>query len=294
MPNAFEIRNLTKTYPGFQLGPLDLDLEPGAVLGYIGPNGSGKTTTLHAMVGLVRSDGGEIDVFGRRNDPEDPVWKSDIGYVGDAHVFYEGWSCARNLKFLSQVYPNWSDKLAGDLAGRLEVPLHKKARELSGGNRVKLALVSALAHSPRLLLLDEPTVGLDPLVRSEVLDVLFEALETGERAIFYSTHILSDIGRLADDLAFLSNGRIVLRAAKDNLADRWRRISFQLPTPQVALQAVVNQKAEGKDYLVVSSDHEVTLQQLGELGARHIQVARMGIDEIAVEILKGARHVAAS
>jgi len=219
MLNAFEIKSLVKKYPDFQLGPLDLTLEPGTVLGYIGPNGSGKTTTMHCLVGLVKAEAGEMKIFGTPNNPNKPEWKLDIGYVGDVHVFYENWTGAKNLKFLKQFYPNWSDKLVADLAKRFELPLDKKAKALSGGNRVKLALISALAHSPKLLLLDEPTSGLDPVVRTEVLDVLFEILESGERAIFYSTHILTDISRLADELAFLNDGKILKRSTKDDLID---------------------------------------------------------------------------
>jgi len=295
MPNAFAIKNVVKTFDDFQLGPLSLELEPGTVLGYIGPNGSGKTTTMHCLVGLLKADSGGMEVFGRRNDPHHPEWKLDIGYVGDVHAFYESWSAEKNLKFISQFYPNWSDRLAADLAKRFNIPLNKKAKELSGGNRVKLALIAALAHSPKLLLLDEPTSGLDPVVRAEVLDVLFEIVESGERAIFYSTHILSDINRLADELAFLDNGKILQRTAKDDLTERWRKISFRLAGNDFhQLTAVVQQRHEGREHQIISSDFEATLQHLQQLGAEDVQAHRMTIDEIAVQILKGAQHVANS
>jgi len=209
--------------------------------------------------------------------------------VGDIHVFYENWTAEKNLKFLSQFYPNWSDDLVAKFAQRFEMPLNKKAKELSGGNRVKLSLISALAHSPKLLLLDEPTSGLDPVVRTEVLDVLFEVLESGERAIFYSTHILSDISRLADELAFLHEGKILQRSAKDDLTDSWRKISFRLEKPDLKFEATVSHLKDGKDHQVISADFERTLKQLRELGAENIQENRMTIDEIAVQILKGVK-----
>jgi ABC-2 type transport system ATP-binding protein len=288
--DAFKLNDVVKTYPEFQLGPLNLQLEPGIVLGYIGPNGSGKTTTMHCMVGLVKTDSGEIEIFGRKNDPNKPEWKLDIGYVGDLHVFYENWSAEKNLRFLSQFYPNWSNQYMEGLIKRFELPAQKKAKELSSGNRVKLSLIAALSHSPKLLLLDEPTAGLDPVVRTEVLNTLFEILEDGERAIFYSTHILTDISRLADDLAFLDNGRLKLRIAKDALTDNWRRISFKLSHNDIKLDAIVNHIHEGNDHQVISSNHKVTLRQLNELGAHNIQENRLGIDEIAVEILKENRN----
>lgn len=294
MPKAFAMRNVVKTFPEFQLGPLDLELEPGTVLGYVGPNGSGKTTTLHSLVGLLKTESGDIEIFGRPNDPNDPAWKLDIGYVGDVHRFYEGWSAARNLEFLSQFYPDWSDTLAADLARRFDLPLNKKARSLSSGNRVKLSLVGALAHSPKLLLFDEPTSGLDPVVRAEVLDVLFEVVESGDRAVFYSTHILSDISRLADDLAFLSDGKLLMRTAKDDLTDRWRRISFRLSGNNIEPEGAVSHRHEGGDHQVVSLDRDVTTRHLAKLGAENIQENRMTIDEIAVQILKRGNHVANS
>ncbi len=286
MTHAFEITNMIKKYPDFQLGPLNLKLDPGTVLGYVGPNGSGKTTTLHCLVGLVRPDQGDMRIFGRFNDLQKPEWKLDIGYVGDVHPFYENWSAAKNLKFLSQFYPKWSDKRVDELAKRFNLPLNKKAKQLSSGNRVKLAVVAALAHSPKLLLLDEPTANLDPVVRNEVLDVFFEVVEDGDKAIFYSTHILSDISRLADDLAFLIDGDIKLRSAKDDLTGLWRRISFRLSRKLESIEAQVAHQQDGKDHQLISSDREATLTQLRELGAENIQETRMMIDEIAVHILK--------
>jgi ABC-2 type transport system ATP-binding protein len=246
------------------------------------------------MVGLVKSEEGEVKIFGRENNPNKPAWKFDIGYVGDVHVFYENWTATKNLKFLKQFYPNWSDTLVNDLVKRFEVPLNKKAKELSSGNRVKLSLVSALAHQPKLLLLDEPTAGLDPVVRTEVLDTLFEILEDGERSIFYSTHILSDISRLADDLAVLHNGQIIQRSGKDNLIEKWRRISFRLEHSNGKIDSVVHHKTEGKDHSVISSDFDMTMAQLKKLGAENILENRMSIDEITVEILKEVKDVNSS
>ena len=286
MNKAFELKDLTKEFPDFKLGPLNLDLEPGQVLGYVGPNGSGKTTTMHCMVGLVKVDSGKIEIFGRENDPNKIDWKFDIGYVGDKQVFYENWSGAKNLKFISQFYPSWSDQMAADLIKRFELPVEKRAKELSSGNRVKLSLVQVLARNPKLLILDEPTAGLDPVVRTELLDVLFELLADGDKAIFYSTHILNDISRLADELAFIENGQIKLKSLKDDLTDNWRRVSFRLTENNVKFDHAVNVENEGNSYKIVSREFQTTLSQLKELGAQNIHETRMGIDEIAVYILK--------
>lgn len=292
--NAFELHNVTKIFPEFQLGPLDLDLEPGTVLGYIGPNGSGKSTTMHCMMGLLRTEAGEINIFGRSNDLNKPEWKHDVGYVGDENPFYENWPCEKNLKFLRQFYPAWSDELVSDLARRFELKLDQKVKTLSTGNRIKLACICALAHQPKLLLLDEPTAGLDPVVRTELLDVLFEALETGERAIFYSTHILSDISRLADDLVFINEGRIHLRTSKEDLVENWRQITFRLSQDTVEIESAVTHQQSGAEHHIISSNVEASQRHLSDLGATNIEETRMGIDEIAVEIIRGSKHVAHS
>lgn len=285
MTKALEIKDVIKTYPDFKLGPLNLDLKPGKVLAYIGPNGSGKSTTMHCLTGLVEVNQGRMKIFGKENKPDKTDWKFDIGYVGDVHVFFEKWTAEENLKLLKKFYPNWSDQLVNTLVDRFRLPLKKKAKDLSGGNRVKLALISALAHSPKLLLLDEPTSGLDPVVRKEVLDTLFEILEDGERAILYSTHILSDINRLADELAFLVDGQLVSRNEKDELTENWRRISFQLGESHVDFHSVVNHTREEEDHQVISRNFKDTLQHLREIGAQNIHDTRLSIDEIAVEIM---------
>ncbi len=290
MEKAFEYRDVVKTFPEFKLGPLNLFLEPGTVLGFVGPNGSGKTTTIQCLMGLLRTDSGQMRVFGRPNDLNQPEWKWDIGYVGDVQVFYERWSGEKNLRFLAQFYPHWSHALAERLADRFRLPLKKRAKDLSSGNRVKLSLVGALAHSPRLLLLDEPTSGIDPVVRSEVLDILFEIQESGDRAIFYATHILPEINRIADELAFIDDGNVWLRTPKDDLIEQWRKLSFRLKGDSRSWPGTVDHDREGDDHHIITSRFSATLAQLKANGAENIREARMSIEEIAVQILKGGRR----
>ena len=289
---AARLVGLTKRFEGFQLGPLDMTLEPGTVLALVGPNGAGKTTTLNCMAGLLVPDEGGAEVFGAPVHPARPAYRRDLGYVGDESGFFQRWTTGRNLDYLARLLPGWSNDRARRLADRFGLPLGKAVNQLSRGNRTKLALVAALAHGPRLLLLDEPTAGLDPVVRSEVLDVLWEVTEDGEHAVLYSTHVLSDVSRLADELAFLRDGRIVLRAVRDELAERWRRISFRLPDLDVELDGAVEHRRVRSEHQVITRDADATLRQLAELGAEAVEVSRMSVDEIAVQILKEDHHVA--
>jgi ABC-2 type transport system ATP-binding protein len=289
---AARLNGLTKRFPGFKLGPLELELEPGTVLALIGPNGAGKTTTLNCMAGLLLPDEGGVEVFGRPVDPRRPSYRREVGFVGEESGFFQRWPVARNLAYLSSFLPGWSDDAAARLVERFALPLDKPVAKLSRGNRTKLALVAALGHRPRLLLLDEPTAGLDPVVRAEVLDVLWEIIEDGETSVLYSTHVLADISRLADELAFLRDGEIILRTGRDELAERWRRISFRLDPEDLELPGAVQYRRVRSEHQVITRDAEATLRQLDELGAEAIEASHMSVDEIAVQILKERHDVA--
>ena len=289
--DAIRLTGLVKRFPGFELGPLDLTLEPGTVLALVGPNGAGKTTTLNCIAGLMRPDEGVAEVYGMPVDPTRPAYRREVGYVGEESGFFRRWTVRQNLSVLARVVPGWSPDRARRLAERIALPVDQPVGKLSRGNRTKLALVAALAHGPRLLLLDEPTSGLDPVVRAEVLDLLWEITEDGEHAVFYSTHVLSDISRLADELVFLRDGGVVLRSGRDELSDRWRRVSFRLDDEVWELVGVVEHRRVRSEHQVITWDAEATLQRLGELGAEAIETARMSVDEIAVQILKEGHHV---
>ena len=289
---AARLSGLVKRFPGFKLGPLDLTLEPGTVLALVGPNGAGKTTTLNCMAGLMVPDEGGTEVYGAHVHPARTEYRRDVGYVGEENGFFQRWTAGRNLEYMAQLLPGWSRDRANRLADRIALPLGTPVNKLSRGNRTKLAIVAALGHGPRLLLLDEPTAGLDPVVRAEVLDVLWEVTEDGEHAVLYSTHVLSDINRLADELAFLRDGRLVLRTGRDELSESWRRISFRLQDEEVELAGVVEHRRVRAEHQVISRDAEATLERLTELGAEAVEVARMTVDEIAVQILKEGHDVA--
>lgn len=291
MSSALSIRQVSKHYSGFTLGPIDLELEPGMVLGLIGPNGAGKTTLLHSVIGLVKPNGGEIVVHGEPADPNKVQWKQKIGFVGDEPAFYERWSARKNLQFVSKYHPDWDEDYANQLAARFKLDLGKKARDLSRGNRVKLSLIMALAHRPTLCLFDEPTSGLDPVVRDEVLELLYEMMGSGDMAILYSTHILSDLSRLADDLAFLSDGNLILRTPKEEMTESWRKISFRSNGSAMKLPGVLVYRREGSDHFVLTKDREGVLAALQTNGINDPVESRLTLDEIAVQILRGGLHV---
>src|SRR5690606_27974435 len=206
MSSAVSLAGVRKQYPGFELGPIDLEVEQGTALALIGPNGAGKTTLMDLIGGALAPSAGRIEVLGRDATGTDPSWKASVGYAGE-QPFFERWTARANLRFLAGFYPAWSVAAEERLVEQFALPVEKRVKALSRGNRVKLQLVAALARQPRLLLLDEPTAGLDPLVRNEVLGTLWDLLEDEGITLVYSTHILSDVDRLADELAFIRDGR---------------------------------------------------------------------------------------
>ncbi len=292
MDLAFILKSIEKKYGDFVLGPLDLELAPGKVMGYVGNNGAGKTTTINILAGLVLPDRGEARVAGMKNEHKHPEWKNFVGYVGESGGFFENWPVRKNLDFISGFYRSWNAQYCERLVSRLELPADKKVRELSAGNRMKLKLVAALSFIPGLLLLDEPSSGLDPVVRSEFRDILFEYMESGSRAILYSTHILSDISRLADEMTYLSDGKITLRSGKEDLTDKWRAVTARGSDTLPALDEALDVRAEGNRTLIISSDGEATIGKLVQAGWLVEESNPMSLEDISLWILRRGKHVA--
>jgi len=287
---AASLRGAVVRWPGFRLGPVDLEIRSGTVLVLIGPNGAGKTNLMNLLGGINRAAGGSVTVLGRNAGGPDVTWKAATGYVREQHPFYERWSGTRNLAFLAGFYPTWSEDRALGLAAQLDLPLEKPVSSLSKGNRMKLALVAALAHAPELLLLDEPTAGLDPLVRRELLDTLAELATSGDTTIVYSTHILTDVAAVADELVFIRDGRVVSQSDRFELESAWRRVSFRLAgsLPAVVAADLTEFRSHGNRHVAITRDHAATVDRLGALGATEVEVQRLSIDDIALNVLR--RH----
>lgn len=293
MEKALKFENLVKEFPGFKLGPLNFKIEPGKVVAYVGPNGSGKTTTMQTVMGLLKADEGCVKIFGAENNQYKIDWKLNIGYVGDIHAYFENWSVSQNFNFLKQFYPNWDNKKAALLARRLDLEPAKLVGNLSRGNRIKLSIIQALAHNPKLLIFDEPTDGLDPVVRNEFMDILFEEMEKGERSIFYSTHLVSEVERICDELIFLNEGNILLQTEKEDLLDSWRTISFTSDRSDLELPGMFSLKKENGKYKLVSKECINTLAALKQLGITDVIEKRLSLEEISVNILKEVKNVQA-
>lgn len=219
MSAILEVENLSKHYGGFTLQDVSFTVEQGTVMGFIGPNGAGKSTVIKLIMNLIRRDGGQIRIFGQDNLQHEQRIKDRIGFVYDESVFYESLTVAQTGRLLAPFYSKWDDGRYGELIRQFQLPAGQKVKELSKGMKMKLSLAVALAHGAELLVMDEPTAGLDPLVRSEMLALLRRELEDERKAVFFSTHITSDLDKIADTVTMLNGGRLIVSAAKDDLLD---------------------------------------------------------------------------
>ena len=215
--SAIRLDAVVRRQGTFTLGPLDMTVPAGMVTGFVGPNGAGKTTAIKAMLGMVGIDAGSISVL----DGAPGARRDRIGVVLDAVALPREWTAVSAARNLERFYPDWDRDLLDDLLTRLDVPARVKVKDLSRGQGVKLQLALALAHRPELLILDEPTSGLDPVARLEVLDILRDFLIAEGRTVLFSTHITSDLERIADHLRVIGDGRIRFAGTLPDLVEQW-------------------------------------------------------------------------
>jgi ABC-2 type transport system ATP-binding protein len=218
---ALELRGVRKTYRGFALKDVTFTLPRGHIGGLIGPNGSGKTTIIKLIMNLIRREAGEIRVFGLDNRKAEVEVKSRIGFVYDVPGFWDDQSLDSQRRALGAFYPGWSDDTFHRLAREFALPLDKKYKALSHGAKTKFALAMALSHGADLLIMDEPTAGLDPVFRRELLRRLSALLQDEGKSVLFSTHITSDLERVADVITFIRGGEIVFSLTRDELLDGW-------------------------------------------------------------------------
>ena len=222
MNNAIEIRNLSKRYPGFTLDGVSFDLPEGGVLGLVGENGAGKSTIINLLMNAVRRDSGEVRVLGC--DPMDPgfmLTKQDVGVVLDEAHFPELLTALDVGKMMKSCYTRWNDTLYRDYLARFDLPEKKSFKDYSRGMRMKLAIAVALSHGARLLILDEATGGLDPMARDEMLEILNDFTREEDHSILISSHIVSDLEKICDSIAFVHKGRLLFCEEKDRLMEEY-------------------------------------------------------------------------
>lgn len=221
MENVLEIKNLRKEYEGFALRDVSLTLPRGYIMGLVGPNGAGKTTIIKLILNLIKKNAGEIKVFGLDNLKNEVAVKGRIGFVHDTPFFYEYLSLEKIKATVAPFYRDWRDDLFFKLMEEFDLPVKKAFSKLSRGMKMKFALALALSHDADFIILDEPTSGLDPIFRRQLLGKLSALIQDERKSVLFSTHITSDLERIADYITFIHNGEIVFSSPKDEIQENW-------------------------------------------------------------------------
>ena len=224
MSYVLEINNLRKTYKGFSLKDINIKLEQGYITGFIGANGAGKSTTIKSILNLINRDSGDVKIFNKDNKTNDKELKNKIGVVLDEGYFYEELTLKEMKNIISPMYSNWDENQFNNYIRRFNLPLDRKISKLSKGMRMKYSIAIALSQNAELFIMDEPTSGLDPIVREELLEILSDIIQEENKTIFFSTHITSDLDKIADYLIIINDGKILLQGAKDEIIEEHRLV----------------------------------------------------------------------
>ncbi|WP_188033483.1 ABC transporter ATP-binding protein [Bacillus licheniformis] len=206
MDNVIELRHVHKSFDGFQLKDFSMNVKKGFITGFIGGNGVGKSTTIKLIMNLLQPDSGTITVFGMNYKEHEKEIKQRIGFVFDSNIFYEHLTLAEMKDIVKRSYVNWDEQVFNDYVNTFNLPLTKKIKTFSKGMIMKASLTVALSHHAELIIMDEPTSGLDPIFRRELLEILHQLMQDGDKTIFFSTHITTDLDKIADYITFIDKG----------------------------------------------------------------------------------------
>lgn len=288
---AFEMRDISIRYPHFSMENLNLSLPKGQVMGLVGVNGAGKSTTIRMLMGLVKADAGSVKVLGYDLPAQQVQAKYDIGFASDDMRLYKSQTLQWHMDFIHSVFPQFDQAYAKELLKRFELIGDQKIKGLSHGQRVKACLLLVLARRPKLLVLDEPTTGLDPVARDEVISELADILRDDERSVLFSSHNTHDIEKLSDQIAFLDRGKLLALEDKESYLERWGRFRCQLqPQANDTVADAVSIKRNGQLAEVITdqctADYAMQLQQAG---FKVLEQHRMSLEEIFVANVKRSR-----
>jgi ABC-2 type transport system ATP-binding protein len=284
--NAIEIRGLKKSFGRFQLGPLDLTVPSGAIYGLIGPNAAGKTTTLDLIMGMGDAEAGSITVLGLDNRRDEVAMKRQVGYASP-EVNYQAWGKVwKVIRFVRGFYPSWDESYCEQLLKNLQVNTDDKIAALSFGTRVKLGLILALSWHPKVLILDEPTAGLDAVSKRQIFSELLAAMQNEERTVIISSHSLSDLERFADNIGMIKNGQLLVEGPTSELMERFQLVDFVTEngaafTPP---EGFFVQKHERDRWQALVDGRKNSLETLAERGARQISTTPVTLEDVFVAL----------
>lgn len=283
LPQAIELKGINKHYPHFQLQNVDLSFEQGTVMGLVGPNGAGKSTILRIVMGLIGPDSGSIKVLGHTMPNDQRAAKRKIGFVAEDMRLYESETIAFHMNFVKSIFDSWDEEYAKNLLRRLDLNKDQKIKGMSHGQRIKTTLLLALARRPNLLVFDEPTTGLDPSVRKEVLDEMMSSLQDETHSVLFSSHNTLDVEQISDYITFIYGGRIIESRNKEDFIDGWRRLRLtnmnNSPLPHLPNIQEMQQSGRLCTLTVNNYDDSIS-EQLTNAGLQVDAIERLTLEEI--------------
>jgi ABC-2 type transport system ATP-binding protein len=290
---AIELSGVGKEYRFFSLDKIHLQVPEGQIMGLIGPNGAGKSTTIRILMGLVHQDCGEVRVLGHSMPAGQVAAKWDIGFASEDMRLYDGLTLGWHMNFMRSIYPKWDAAYAQVLLKRFGLRQEQKIKGLSHGQRVKAMLLLVFARKPKLLVLDEPTTGLDPVARHEILRELTNVMADEGRSVLFSSHNTQDVEQISDQITFIDRGRIIDSMDKELYLDRWRRLRLEVPfgVQLPALPGIIGIRQDGRMAIVTANAFAPDLANAYECsGARVQRIENMTLEEIFVANVEHSRE----
>lgn len=288
MDYILEVKDLCKRFDeDFELKSISFKLEPGFIMGFIGANGSGKTTTIKLIMNLLRKNSGEIKIFGKDHIKFEKEIKDRIGFVYDDLYFYENLTIEEMKEIIAPFYSKWDDEQFYKYLKEFSLYSDKKIKELSKGMKMKFSLAIALSHHADFIIMDEPTAGLDPIVRRELLDILYNIMQDEKKSIFFSTHITTDLEKIADYITFIDKGEMVFSKSIDEISDTYKLIKGD--------SLLLNNL--DKDEFIGMREHNLGFEALvdakilNELAREDIVVEKASLEDIMYYHIKGNKNV---
>ncbi|MBZ5577423.1 MAG: ABC transporter ATP-binding protein [Acidobacteriia bacterium] len=290
---AIELRGVGKNYRYFTLNNIDLKVPEGQIMGLIGPNGAGKSTTIRILLGLVHQDSGEVRVLGHRMPAEQIAAKWDVGFASEDMRLYDAMTLGWHMGFMQRIYPNWDAVYAQVLLKRFGLRADQRIKGISHGQRVKATMLLVLARKPKLLVLDEPTTGLDPVARHEILRELTAVMADEGRSILFSSHNTHDVEQISDQITFIDRGHIIDSMDKEVYLDRWRRLRLEVPhgVELPVLPGIIGVQQNGRLAIATANAYVPDLANAYESrGARVQRIETMTLEEIFVANVEHSRE----
>ncbi len=286
MKDAIIVKNICKAYEDFSLDHVSFRVPEGSIVGFVGENGAGKSTTIRAILDLIRVDSGSVEVLGLdKEERKDPSWREQVGVVFDVGHIPDLLTAGEIDRVMAGIYDQWDSQTYHGYLKKFKLAKDKKYKDFSRGMKMKLSLAVAMSHGAKLLVLDEPTGGLDPIVRDEILDIFLEFIQEEDHSILISSHIISDLEKVADYIVFIHEGKICLEAEKDRLLEMYGIVhttSEQAAT--LTADLVVGRRDSRFSCEVMVKDRDEIRRRYPELA-----VDPAGIEDIMLYTVKGAR-----